>query len=440
MTIVPVGNLILQVPVGDHEEFVRSLTQQMQAYAPRIFQRILEASLDAEVDKWLAGKRYVRRRKSKRQEGKACCSRCLSHQRRKFQRNGHYTRGLITQWGKLHVSVPQVKCECGGNVKMTFQTIRPRQRIWEDVGLEVQVEYDQGLSYRQIKARLDEQLGTSLGLGTLNRQVLQGAADEIGFNFLGWESVPAVVRLDGIWITVMFPTGETQRDRQGRQRPVKRAKRIPILAAQGVWPTTGRTALIAWMLADGEDLLSWQKFLEHLYGAGLTPENGLKMLAVDGSAGFKAAYENVYWMVPLQRCVFHKLRNAARALRTPADLDRQAAHEYRTQFLRQASRIWQASDEHEARLLHATFCKTWQAQQPKAVQTLIRDLDETLTFFAVQQAASDQGQFWPAYLLRTTSPLERMFREFRRRFRNALLFHSAAGAQAVTAQIASRFS
>ncbi len=61
------------------------------------------------------------------------------------------------------------------------------------------------------------------------------------------------------------------------------------------------------MLADGEDTLSWQRFLEQLYLAGLTPENGLKMLAADGSTGFKAAYENVYWMVPLQRCVFRKL-------------------------------------------------------------------------------------------------------------------------------------
>jgi hypothetical protein len=64
----------------------------------------------------------------------------------------------------------------------------------------------------------------------------------------------------------------------------------------------------------------------------------------------------------------------------------------------------------------------------------------TLTFYAVQQRALERGEIWPAYRLRTTSPLERMFREFRRRFRSALLFHSEAGAVATTALIATRFS
>jgi len=49
-------------------------------------------------------------------------------------------------------------------------------------------------------------------------------------------------------------------------------------------------------------------------------------------------YENVYWQIPLQRCVFHKLRNIAQALRIPAELDRQAAHTYRTDFVRSAAR------------------------------------------------------------------------------------------------------
>jgi transposase-like protein len=136
-----------------------------------------------------------------------------------------------------------------------------------------------------------------------------------------------VVRVDGIWITVMFTSGETQIDQIGRIRLVKQAKKIPILAAQGVWPTTGRTQLLAWMRADGEDIASWQKFLEALYEAGLTPENGLALLVSDGATGFRPAYENVYWQVPLQRCVFHKLRNIAQAIRIPAELDRPAARD-----------------------------------------------------------------------------------------------------------------
>jgi hypothetical protein len=54
------------------------------------------------------------------------------------------------------------------------------------------------------------------------------------------------VRVDGIWITGMFATGETRTDRTGRTSLVIQANKVPILAAQGVWPTIGCTPLLAW--------------------------------------------------------------------------------------------------------------------------------------------------------------------------------------------------
>src|SRR3990170_8575040 len=181
------------------------------------------------------------------------------------------------------------------------------------------------------------------------------------------------------------------------------------------------------MRAEGEDTASWQTFLEQLHEMGLAPEQGLALLVGDGSPGLRAAYENRYWMIPLQRCVFHKLKNVAQALSTPARLDRPAAKAYRTQFLRSAARIWQAADEDEARECYTVFCQQWQAQQPRAIETLTRDFEETLAFYSVQQQAAERNEVWPAHLLRTTSPLERYFREFRRRYRNAVLFHSELG-------------
>jgi hypothetical protein len=325
-------------------------------------------------------------------------------------------------------------------VRFEYQTVRPRQRVWGDIDMEIQAEYGRGLSYRQIKLDLDQRLQSSVGLSTLNRRVLRlGQAEGM---FMRWNKgeAPPVVRVDGIWITVMFATGERRKDRLGRNRLVKQGHKVPILAAQGVWPASGRTQLIAWMRAEGEDTVSWQKFLELLYENGLTAENGLAMLTSDGGTGFRAAYENIYWQVPLQRCVFHKLRNIARRVRPPAELDRQAAHQYRTDFLRAAALIWQASEEIEAHQRFTAFCKTWEHKQAKAVQTLQRDFEDTLVFYSIRDLADLRGEDWPARLLRTTSPLERSFREFRQRYRKAIVFHSPAGLQAVTAQLAARFS
>lgn len=440
MTIVPIGSLILQVAQGDDPLDIPELCGLLHEQIRGVIGRCIEEILEADVDHWLERKRYERRKRSRRQKVKIRCSRCLSHQRQNFRRNGHYRRHLNTGWGRVLLNVPQVKCVCGGNVQLRFRAFRCRQRMWDDLDLEVRIEYGRGLSYRQIKADWDQRLGSSVGLRSLNGRVLATAGNGIPAQPLQKDEVPPVIRLDGIWITVMFSTGQTQLDRLGRTRLVKQAKKVPILVAQGVWPDTGRSVLLAWMLADGEDHDSWQAFLEQLYEMGITPENGLVLLVADGSSGFRSAYESRYWRIPLQRCVFHKLRNMAEAIRTPAELDRQAAREYRTQFLRQAAQIWQAEEETEARLRYQAFCQQWLSLQPKAVATLRRDFEQTLTFYAVQEQAAAQGQIWPAYLLRTTSPLERMFREFRRRFRNAILFHSQVGAVAATAQLASRFS
>jgi len=440
MTIVPIGSLLLQVPASDTPRFAQELCAVLEAQIRQVVGRCLEEALEIEVERWLGRKRHVRRRKTKRQRVEARCSRCFSHERQRFRRNGHYRRRLDTHWGRVAVDVPQVVCVCGGNVRLSFQTLRRGQRIWHDLEWDVLVNYERGLSYRQIKADWDQCLGSSVGLRTLNRRVL--ALDGDGLLPRPWVKgeVPPVVRLDGIWITVMFPTGQTRTDRMGRKRLVKQAKKVPILAAQGVWPLSEKTSLLAWVRADGEDTASWQRFLEQLDETGLTPHNGLALLVADGSSGLLAARENVYWTTPLQRCVFHKLRNLAQALILPANLDRQAGRRQRTQFLHQAARIWQASSETEARQRYDAFCQQWQSEQPNAIRTLQNDFDATLTFYSVQEQAAERNEDWSAHLLRTTSPLERTFREFRRRYRLAVLFHSDAGARSTTSQLAARFS
>ena len=440
MLIVPIGNVILQAPDREVPEIALQVMENIALELPSIVGRILNKHLEMEITRFLGRAHYQRRRHAKRKATQVKCSQCQSGERQKFWRNGTYPRGLMTKYGHMQIDMPQLKCECGGHVRFDFQTVGARQRFGVDVQVFVQKEYQAGQSYRQIKTKLEESWHSSVGLRTLNKQVL--AVGEETSTCKTWEkgSAPPVVRFDGIWLTVMFATGEVRQDRQGRFRPIKQAKKIPILAAQGVWPVTGRTELIAWMQAEGEDEQSWQTFMERLWESGLTPENGLKMVVSDGGTGFEAAYQNMYWFVLRQRCVFHKLKNLASALKLAQDIDPQAKKKFSTEFLRSAARIWQAETKTQALHLYQAFCERWQQTQPKAIQTLQRDFEATLAFFDAQEDAEMTGEQWPARYLRTTSPLERVFREFRRRFRQAVLFHSNAGLHAATAQIAARFS
>jgi hypothetical protein len=169
------------------------------------------------------------------------CSKCRSHDRQKFRRDGHYQPHLAAGYGQVQIAVPQLECEYGGKVHYPFKTIGKEQRFWVDAQTFVVERAAQGQSYRQIKASLDERLQGSVGLRTLHRQVLP-LGQQAAFS-KPWQAgeVPPVVRVDGIWLTVMVETNGLQGDRAGRLRPLKQARRVAILAAQGGWPQSGKT-------------------------------------------------------------------------------------------------------------------------------------------------------------------------------------------------------
>jgi transposase-like protein len=249
------------------------------------------------------------------------------------------------------------------------------------------------------------------------------------------EDVPPVVRVDGLWVTLMFDTKEKKKDKLGRQRLVKKAKKVPLLVAQGVWPESERQEVVAWVIGEAENEESWEALLTQMFERGICPERGLRLLVADGAAGLGPARRTVYWDVLFQRCVFHKLRNIWRAIVLPEALKGKAAKAYKRRFIRSAARIWQAATEKEARRLQHKFCTKWAEKQPAAIETLQRDFEDTLTFYRVQAAAARRGERWPAHCLRTTSHLEREFRAWRRRLRGAVLFHSSRGLTAVVHQI-----
>jgi transposase-like protein len=277
-----------------------------------------------------------------------------------------------------------------------------------------------------------------VGLRTLNERVRQIAQLVPGWQHGVLEEVPPVVRVDGIWVTLMAPTGEVKEDGLGRRRPGKQGRKVPILVAQGVWPASGRQEVVAWVLGRQEDEESWELLLTQMYERGICPERGLCLLVGDGSAGLREARQTVYWDVFFQRCIFHKLRNIWRDIVVPEGLEGRTARAYKRRFIRSAARVWQAPDAAEARHRQRCFCKKWEDQQPAAVATMRRDFEDTVTFYHVQAAAALHGEVWPARRLRTTSPLEREFRASRRRLAGAVLFHSPSGLKAVFHQLLTR--
>jgi hypothetical protein len=82
----------------------------------------------------LLGREPYERRQPPGQETAAQCNRCGSRDAQDFRRDGHYPRYLDTGWGRLKVRVPQLECVCKGSVKVPFQTLQSRQRVWYTTG------------------------------------------------------------------------------------------------------------------------------------------------------------------------------------------------------------------------------------------------------------------------------------------------------------------
>jgi transposase-like protein len=279
MTIVHVGTLTLQVKSkGTRSEFVERLIDQIEEQVRQVVARCIEEALEAEIDTLMKRGWYERRKPERRRRSRARCKRCESRDPQDFRRDGHYQRYLDTSWGRLRINVPQMECICEGWVQMPFKTLRSRQRIWDDLAGEIRERYGWGMSLRWIKECVDARLSSSMGLRTLNRCVREMAQLVQPWQEQRVKAVPPVVRVDGIWVTLMRNTGEVKTDGIGRQRPVKRAHKVPVLVAQGVWPASGRQEVVAWVLGRAEDEASWQALLTQMWERGIGSESGLCLL------------------------------------------------------------------------------------------------------------------------------------------------------------------
>jgi hypothetical protein len=112
----------------------------------------------------------------------------------------------------VQIKVPQVECICEGRVKVSFQSVRHGQRIWDDLEAEIRERSGWGMSLRQTKASIDTRLQSSVGLRTPNERIHQLGKLVPGWRKRQLDEIPPVVRVDGIWLTLMSDTEEQKKD------------------------------------------------------------------------------------------------------------------------------------------------------------------------------------------------------------------------------------
>ena len=400
----------------------RAVRAAAQAEIERVVREAVERALEAEVTALVGRGPYQRRATAPRERAEARCSRCGGGWRPRLRRAGSYERGLLTVPAAVRVRVPRVGCLCGGTVPLEFATLGRYQRGWSDVQERARELTGLCLSLRDARQVLAAESGRAVACSTLSGWAQQAAGLAEALRGGPLARVPAVVLLDGLWLTQMVPTGEWFTDRKGRRRPRMKRVKVVLLVAYGVDPAGGARWVLDWERADAEDEASWRRLLERLHARGLRTDTGLEL--VRRGPGLLR-----------QRCVFHVLRNVRDAVRGAPGMDRGAKRERRRQVLRDAATIWAATDRAELQRRRQAFRAAWAAREPDAVATLERAFSATTAYLDALERGRERGQTWDPRHLRTTSALERANRALRQKARQAGAFHSERGLVAALALV-----
>ena len=282
--------------------------------------------------------------------------------------------------GPVTVQIPKVRSKTGAPVTFRSALVPPYVRKAKSIEAALPWLYLKGISTGEMGAALKALLGpdaTGFSAKTVARLKTQWAAE-----YDAWRKANlgrdewVYVWADGIY------SGLRGTD-----------DRLCALVVIGV-NARGEKHFLA--IEDGvrESTQSWREVLLGLKSRGL---NAPKLAVGDGAMGFWAALEEVYPTTRQQRCWVHKTGNVLNYLpKRSQPKAKKALHD-----------IWQAETREDARKEFDLFVGTYEAKYPKAVECLVKDRDELLTFYDFP------AQHWQS--IRTSNPIESAFATIRHR-------------------------
>lgn len=320
-------------------------------------------------------------------------------QERVDQANGFYRRTLTTRLGRMELRVPRTR-----SGEFRPQVLPRYQRRQAAINEALKEVFLLGVSTRQTGRALATLVEEAVSASTvsavakaLDASVLKMHRRRLAdhYRYLIFDGVSVRLRLNGA------------------------VQKRMVLCAYGV-SLKGQRELIDFQIvrAEGED--QWRGFLWGLWSRGLRGEH-LQMIVTDGNAGLAKALGQIWAAVPHQRCWAHKLRNLENKLKA----SQQAC-------LDEAKLIYQSAHRTEAIARFRAWKKKWQAQAPKAVICLEKDLEELLAFFDCPRA------HWKRF--RTTNVIERLFVEVRRRIRTMCAFTTRSSCERILYSVFERMN
>lgn len=288
-----------------------------------LIQRLLEASLEGEMDVHLGESRPNRR-------------------------NGKGKKVVKTGFGDVPISTPRDR-------EGTYEPelIPKRQRsLGPSLENKILSLYSMGLSYRDISAHIAEMYGMELSPSQLTT-----ITDKVWPELEDWRNRPLDRVYPFLWLDALF-------------YKVKQDGQIKSMAAYLVlgMNVEGEKDLLGIYLAETESAKFWMQVLADLQSRGL---EDIIIASIDNLKGFKEAIEAMYPQTDVQLCIVHQIRNSLRYV--PWTDEREV--------IKDMKEIYKANNLEQAEQALVRFEDKWKKEYPAMVKSWKSNWEGLSTFY-----------------------------------------------------------
>ena len=315
------------------------------------------------------------------------------------ERNGRYTRNLVTPAGKIErLEVPRDRE--GEFVTEVFERYKRMTGSVEEAILEM---YLSGVSTRKIAGVTDALSRVRIGKDAVSRIAKRLEEQQRAWRERRLEKAYPYLYLDATYLKVNWGTSVTN---------------LALLACVGV-DEEGFREVLAVEVAATEKSAAYASLLRGLLDRGL---KGVRLVISDDHEGIKAGVSGELPGVGWQRCVVHFERNVLSHV--PAKAMSEVAEDLRA--------IFKVRREKMARALAEEFIELHGKSFPKAVSVFKAGMEDALTY--LRYPGSHHAR------IRTTNVLERLFKEVKRRTKVVGVFPNETSASTLATEIILRTS
>ena len=267
-------------------------------------------------------------------------------------RKGWYERYFTTTFGASLVKIPRTRSNKIDIAYSLFDKYQRRQKKFDNM---VILSMILGLSTRKQRKFFRSFIGDGISHTTASRLINNLEYELKEFRTRRIEDKYKYILIDGLWAHIKEKT----------------IRKRPIIFVLGI-TIDNKKEILAFKLAKGESEQEVTPILNDLYRRGLEGKH-LKVIASDDAGGIKAAIGMVYPYAKWQLCSTHKLRNVSKNIKHKKN--------NRNKMMPQASKTYKAGTKNVAIKRFNSFCKRWEAKEPKAIRCFRKKFYDTLAYY-----------------------------------------------------------